>query len=107
MLVKMIIVMTRRKLNRTDSYLLQLIIHILNLLTNFPCFSVSAFTVLLSYENILSQNSQCTRRSLYKSGLDSAWDWNFPPKFKKNGWALISNESEFFSKQTSLPSVYT
>ena len=49
MLVKMINVMTGRKLNRTDSYLLQLIIHILNLLTKlslFLCFSFYCFTVL-------------------------------------------------------------
>ena len=49
MLVKMINVMTGRKLNRTDSYLLQLIIHILNLLTKlslFLCFSFYSFTVL-------------------------------------------------------------
>ena len=49
MLVKMIIVMTRRKLNRTDSYLLQLIIHILNLLTKlslFLCFSFYGLTAL-------------------------------------------------------------
>ena len=49
MLVKMINAMTGRKLNRTDSYLLQLIIHILNLLTKlslFLCFSFYRFTVL-------------------------------------------------------------
>ena len=48
MLVKMINVMTGRKLSRTDSYLLQLVIHILNLLTKlslFPCFSFYCFTV--------------------------------------------------------------
>ena len=52
MLVKMINVMTGRKLNRTDSYLLQLIIHILNLLTKlslFLCFSFYCFTVLWKY----------------------------------------------------------
>ena len=49
MLVKMIKVMTGRKLNRIDSYLLQLIIHILNLLTKlslFLCFSFYCLTVL-------------------------------------------------------------
>ena len=49
MLVKMINVMTGRKLNRTDSYLLQLIIHILKFLTKLSllfCFSFYCFTVL-------------------------------------------------------------
>ena len=70
MLVKIINVVAGIELNRTDSYLLQLIIHILNVLTKL---SVSAFTVSLSYENILSQNSQSTCRSLYRKGLNSAW----------------------------------
>ena len=49
MLVKMINVMTGRTPNRTNSYFLQLVIHILNLLTKlslFPCFSFYCFTVL-------------------------------------------------------------
>ena len=49
MLVKMINVMTGRKLNRTDSYLLQLIIHIFHLLIKISfilCFSFYCFTVL-------------------------------------------------------------
>ena len=47
--VKMINVMTGRKHNRTHPYLLQLIIHILDLLTKlslFLCFSFYSFTVL-------------------------------------------------------------
>ena len=65
-LVKMINLMTGRKLNRTDSKLLQLIIHILNLLTKLSCFSVLNFTVSLSYKKMLmlSQNSQSTLKSL-------------------------------------------
>ena len=49
MLFKMINEITGRKLNRTDLYLFQLIIHILNLLTKlslFLCFSFYCFTVL-------------------------------------------------------------
>ena len=60
-LVKMINLMIGRKLNRTDSYLLQLVIHILNLLTKPSLFSCFSFTVSLSYENILSQNSVYTQ----------------------------------------------
>ena len=75
MLVKIIKVVAGIKLNRTDSYLLLLIIHILNVLRKL---SVSVFTVSLSYENILSQNSQSTRRSLYRRVLNSVCSWNFP-----------------------------
>ena len=49
MLIKMMNVMTGRTLNRTDSYLLQLIIHILKILTKislFLCFSIYCFFVL-------------------------------------------------------------
>ena len=49
MLVKMINVMNGRKLSSTDSYLLQLIIHILDLLAKLSfilCFSFYCFTVL-------------------------------------------------------------
>ena len=49
MLVKMINVMTGRKLNRTDSYLLQLIMNIFDLLIKISfilCFSFYCFTVL-------------------------------------------------------------
>ena len=70
MLVKMINAMTRRKLNRTDSYLLQLIIHNWNLLTKLSLFLCSTFTVSLLYENILSQKSQSTLSSLYRRGLN-------------------------------------
>ena len=103
MLVKMINVMTGRKLNRTDSYLLQLIIHVLNLLKKLSFF-LSAFTVSRSYKNILSQNSQSTRRSLYIRGLNSAWSWIFFPNWI-NGWVLMNKGSEYPS--LCLLSVYT
>ena len=51
MLFKMVSVMTGRKLHRTDSKFLQLIIHNLNLLTKLLCFSVSAFAVSPFYKN--------------------------------------------------------
>ena len=62
MLVKMINVMTGRKLNRTDSYLLQLIIHILNLLTKlslFLCISFYCFTVL--WKHFRSELTVCSQ----------------------------------------------
>ena len=90
MLVKIINVVAGIKLNRTDSYLLLLIIHILNVLRKL---SVSVFTVSLSYENILSQNSQSTCSSLYRKGLNSAWSWNFSQNLT-NGWVLINKRSK-------------
>ena len=70
LLVKMVNVMTGRKLYRTDSKFLQLIIHNLNLLTKLPCLSVSAFAASPFYKNmyILSQNSQSTLRPLIQEG---------------------------------------
>ena len=106
MLVKMINVMTGRKLNRTDSYLLQLIIHILNLLTKLSLFLCFSFTVSLSYENILSQTSQSTRRSLCRSSLDSVWSWNFFPNLKIGG-VLINKGSENSSLNKEVFCVYT
>ena len=106
-LVKMINEMTGRALNRTNSNLCSWSFIFWIFWQNFLCFSVSAFTVSLSYENILSQNSQCTRRSQYKRGLDSAWNWNFPPKFKKNGWVLMNNESENPSLNKQVFRLYT
>ena len=91
------------KLNRTDSYLLLLIIHILNVLTK-PF--VSVFTVSLSYENILSQNSQSTCRSLYRKGLNSAWSLNFTQNLI-NGWVLINKGSENSSLNKQVFSLYT
>ena len=82
MLVKMINVMTGRKLNRTDSYLLQLIIHILNLLTKlslFLCFSFYCFTALWKYfKSEFTVYSQVP----VQRGLDSTWSWNFSPNLK-------------------------
>ena len=73
---------------------------------NFSCFPVSAFTVSLSYENILSQNSQSIRRSLYRRGLNSAWSWNFSPNLI-NGWVLINKGSENFSLNKQVFCLYT
>ena len=73
---------------------------------NIPCFPVSAFTVSLSYENILSQNSQSTRRSLYKRGLNSTWSWNFSPNLI-NGWVLINKGSENSSLNKQVFCLYT
>ena len=106
MLVKMINAMTGRKLNRTDLYLLQLIIHILNLLTKlslFLCFSFYCFTALGKH---LSQNSQSTCRSLYRRGLNSAWSWNFSPNLI-NGWVLINKGSENSSLNKQVFCLYT
>ena len=60
---------------------------------NLPCFSVSAFTVSLPYENIFSQNSQSALRSLHRRGLNSAWSLNFSPNII-NGLVLIHKGSE-------------
>ena len=68
MLVKMISAMTERRLNRTNSYLLQLMIHSLNLLTTlslFLCFSFYCTTVLWKYVYF---NSEFTVRSLILEG---------------------------------------
>ena len=73
---------------------------------NFLCFSVSAFTVSLSYENILSQNSQSTCRSLYRRGLNNAWSWSFSPNLI-NGWVLINKGSENSSLNKQVFSLYT
>ena len=73
---------------------------------NFTCFPVSAFAVSLSYENILSQNSQSTRRSLYRRGLNNAWSWDFSPNLI-NGWVLINKGSENSSQNKQFFSLYT
>ena len=73
---------------------------------NSPCFPVSAFAFSLSYENILSLNSQSTRRSLYRRGLNSAWSWNFSPNLI-NGWVLINKGSENFSLNKQVFCLYT
>ena len=89
MLFKMINVMTGRKLNRTDSYLLQLIIHILNLLTKlslFLCFSFYCFTVLWKYfRSEFTVYSQVP----IQEGSWLCMELEFFPKFK-NGWVLIN-----------------
>ena len=105
-LVKMINEMTGRALNRTNSNLCSWSFIFWIFWQNFLCFSVSAFTVSLSYENILSQNSQSTRRSLYRRGLNSAWSWNFSPNLI-NGWVLINKGSENFSLNKQVFCLYT
>ena len=106
MLVKMINVMTERKIiglihiGCSWSFIFWIFWQ------NFPCFPVSAFTVSLSYENILSQNSQSTRRSLYRRGLNSAWSWNFSPNLI-NGWVLINKGSENSSLNKQVFCLYT
>ena len=68
---------------------------------NIPCFAVSAFTISLSYENIVSQNSQSTRRSLDRRGLYSAGSLNVFPNLI-NGWIFLINkgsENSSLSKQ--------
>ena len=72
----------------------------------FPCFSVSAFTVSLSYENILSQNSQSTLSSLYRRGLNSVCSWNVSPNLI-NGWVLISKGSKNYSANKQVFCLYT
>ena len=69
-LVKMVNVMTGRKLNSTDSNLRSWSFIFWIFWQNFPCFSISAFIVSLFYKNmfILSQNSQPTLRSLIQEG---------------------------------------
>ena len=110
MQVKMINVMIGRKLNRTDSYLLQLFIHILNLLTKlslFPCFSFYCFNVLWKHNSEFhSQNSQSTRRSLYRRGPNSVLSWNFSPNLI-NGWVLINKGSENSSRNKQVFCLYT
>ena len=92
-LVKMINVMTEKKLNRTDSYLLQLIIHILNLLTRlslFLCFSLYCFTLLWKhFKPVFTVYSQ----DPIQEGFNSAWSWNFFQNLI-NGWVLINKRSE-------------
>ena len=73
---------------------------------NFPCFSVSAFTVSLSYENILGQNWQSARRSLYWRCLNSPGSWNFSPKLI-NGWVLINKRLENSSLNKQVFCQYT
>ena len=105
MLVKMINVMTGRKLNRTDSYLLQLIIHILNLLTKlslFPCFSFYCFTVLWKH----SKSEFTVYSQVPIQDLNSAWSWDFSPNLI-NGWVLINKGSENSSLNKQVFCLYT
>ena len=106
MVVKIIKVLTGRKLNRTDSYLLQLIIRVLNLLTKvslFLCFSFYCFTVL--WKHFKSIHSLLA--GPYAGGVLIVRGVEFFPKFKK--WVGFNKQGvrKFFSKQTSLLSVYT
>ena len=73
---------------------------------SFLSFFLSAFTVSRSYKNILSQNSQSTRRSLYIRGLNSAWSWIFFPNWI-NGWVLINKGSEYPSLNKHVFYLYT
>ena len=73
---------------------------------NFPCLPVSTFAASLPYENIFSQNSRSTRRSLYRMGLNSAWSWNFSPNLI-NGWVLINKGSENSSLNKQVFCLYT
>ena len=105
MLVKMINVMTGRKLNRTDSYLLQLIIHILNLLTKlslFPCFSFYCFTVL--WKHFKSEFTVYSQVPI--QDLNSAWSWDFSPNLI-NGWVLINKGSKSSSLNKQVFCFYT
>ena len=72
MLAKMINEITGKKLNRTDLYLFQLIIHILNILTKlslFLCFSFYCFTVLWKH---LSHNLQVPLQQVGNTYLQSS-----------------------------------
>ena len=73
---------------------------------SFLSFFLSAFTVSRSYKNILSQNSQSTRRSLYIRGLNSAWSWIFFPNWI-NGWVLMNKGSEYPSLNKDVFYLYT
>ena len=99
MLVKEINVMTGKKLSRTDSYLLQLIIHIFNLLVKlsfFIYFSFYCFTVVWKhFKSEFTVQSQISIRE----GLNSAWSWNFSKNWI-NRWLLINKglEDNFLNK---------
>ena len=99
MLIKVINVMTEKKLSRTDSYLLQLIIHIFNLLAKlsfFIYFSFYCFTVVWKhFKSEFTVQSQISIRE----GLNSAWSWNFSKNWI-NRWVLINKglEDSFLNK---------
>ena len=106
MLVKMINLMTGRKRNTTDSYLLQLVIHILNVLTKcslIPCFSFCYFTVL--WKHCKSEFTVYSQIPIQEGSLQCV-EFEFFPNFNK--WVNFFNKQgvrKFFSKQTSLLSV--
>ena len=106
MQVKIINVMTGRKRNRTDSYLLQLVIHILNVLTKyslFRCFSFYYFTVL--WKHCKSEFTVYSHLPRQEGSLQCV-EFEFFPKFNK--WVNFFDKQgvrKFFSKETSLLSV--
>ena len=72
---------------------------------NFLCFSASAFTVSLLYENILSQFTVYSQVPC-RRGLNSAWSWIVSPNLK-NGWVLINKGSENSSLNKQVFCLYT
>ena len=105
MQVKMIYVMIGRKRNRTDSYFLQLVIYILNLLTKlslFPCFSFYCFTVLWKH----SKSEFTVYSQVPIQDLNSAWSWDFSPNLI-NGWVFINKEWESSSLNKQVFCLYT
>ena len=83
MLAKMISSMTGRKLNGLIHNCCSWSFIFWIFWQNIPCFSVSAFTVSLFFENtfILTWNSQFTLMPLTQGGLNSEWSWNFSQNF--------------------------
>ena len=74
---------------------------------NVPSFPVSAFTISLSYEKFVSQNSQFTRRPLYRRGLYSAWSLVFFQNLINWRVFLINKGSENSSLNKQVFCLYT
>ena len=106
MLVKMINVMIGRKLNRTDSYLLHLVIHILNILTKpslFSCFSFYSFTVLWKHFKL----EFSLHAGRYTGGVLTVPGVGFFSQNLLNGRVLINKGSENSSLNKQVFCLYT